>query len=136
MRLNEVMDEAASVLAQISGLRVHAWPAGTVTPPAGYVSYPSSVDYDQAYQRGEDGLTDLAMVLLAGDPTERRTRDVVAGWASGGGPKSVKRAMEGHEWTTCDDLTVTSCEFDVEIVAGVPYLAVMFKATVVGPGED
>jgi hypothetical protein len=60
----------------------------------------------------------------------------VAGWAAGDGPQSVKAAMEAHTWTSCDDLTVTSCEFDVETIAGVPYLAAMFKATVVGPGEE
>jgi hypothetical protein len=136
MRLNEVMDEAAAVLARISGLRVFAYPAAEVTPPAGYVSYPQSINFDQAYQRGEDGFTDLPMVLLVGEPTEPRTRDTVAAWASGDGPQSVKRAMEEHSWRSCDDLTVTSCEFDVEMIAGVPYLAAMFKATVVGQGED
>jgi hypothetical protein len=130
------MDEVASVLGQITGLRVFAYPAPTLTPPAGYVSYPQSIDFDETYGRGEDDFTDLPMVLLAGEATARPTRDVVAAWASGDGPKSVKRAMEAHTWTTCDDLTVTSCEFDVETIGGVPYLAAMFKATVVGPGED
>lgn len=136
MKLDAVMDEVASVLAQITGLRVFAFPPDDLTDPAGYVSYPTSVDYDQAYQRGEDGLRDLPIVLVAGRVTERSTRDKVAGWAAGDGPQSVKAAMEAHKWTSCDDLTVTSCEFDVETIAGVPYLAAMFKATVVGPGEE
>jgi hypothetical protein len=136
VRLDAVMDEVATVLAGITGLRVFAYPPPTLVPPAGYVSYPTSIDFDEAYQRGEDRFTDLPIVLLAAKVTDRTARDTVARWASGDGPKSVKRAMEAHEWTTCDDLTVTSCEFDVERVAGVDYLAAMFKATVVGPGED
>jgi hypothetical protein len=136
MRLDAVMDEAAKVLSGITGLRVAAYPAPTVTPPAGYVSYPQSIDLDETFGRGEDRFTDLPMVLLAGDPTESRTRDTIAAWASGSGPQSVKAHMEAHAWTSCDDLTVTQVEFDVETIAGVPYLAAMFKATVVGPGED
>jgi hypothetical protein len=136
MNLDAVMDEAATVLTEITGLRVFGYPEATITPPAGYVSYPQSVDFDETYGRGEDRFTDLPMVLLAGDPTQSRTRDTISAWASGDGPQSVKAHMESHTWTSCDDLTVTSCEFDVETIAGVPYLAAMFKATVVGSGED
>lgn len=135
MRLNLVMDEVATVLKRITGLRVDAYPAATVNAPAGYVSYPQSIDFDEEYQRGGDQFTDLPFVLLGGEATERHTRDVIAGWASGDGPDSVKAQMEAHTWTTCDDLTVTACEFDVETIAGIPYLAAIFKATVVGPGE-
>lgn len=136
MRLDAVMDEAAQVLSQISGLRVTAYPPESLSAPAGYLSYPQSIDFDETYGRGEDRFTDLPMVLVADKVTVRSARDRVAAWAAGDGPQSVKRAMEAHTWTSCDDLTVTSCEFDVETIAGVPYLAAMFKATVVGPGED
>ncbi len=136
MRLDLVMDEAATVLAQISGLRVFAYPPDSLTDPAGYVSYPLSVDFDQEYQRGGDQFTDLPMVLVASRVTDRAARTTVAEWASGSGPNSVKARMEEHSWTSCDDLTVTSCEFGVETIAGAQYLAAVFKATVVGPGED
>jgi hypothetical protein len=136
VKLNDVMDEVASVLAGITGLRVFPYPAPTLTPPAGYVSYPRSVDFDETYGRGSDQFTDLPMVLLAGEATARPTRDTVAAWVAGDGPLSVKAHMEAHAWTTCDDLTVTSAEFDVETIGAVPYLAAMFKATVVGPGEE
>lgn len=135
MKLDAVMDEVAAALGEISGLNVFAYPPGSLTPPAGYVSYPQSIDFDEAYGRGEDRFTDLPMVLLAGKVSDRAARDVVAAWAAGDGPKSVKARMEARTWESCDDLTVTSCEFDVETLGGVPYLAAMFKATVVGPGE-
>lgn len=135
MKLDQVMDEVAGVLAQITGLRVTAYPPPTLSAPGGYVSYPLSIAYDETYGRGEDDFRDLPIVLVVGKATERSARDTVAAWSSGAGAKSVKALMEAHAWTTCDDLTVTSCEFDVEMIAGVPYLAAMFKATVVGPGE-
>lgn len=136
MRLELVMDEVAKVLTQITGLNVFSYPPETLTPPAGYVSYPRSIDFDQTYGRGQDQFTDLPIVLVASKVTTRTARDTVARWASGDGPQSVKTAMESHTWTTCDDLTITSVEFDQERIGGVPYLAAMFKATVVGPGEE
>lgn len=136
MKLDAVMDEVATVMQTITGLRVFAYPPASLTAPAGYVSYPQSIDFDETYQRGEDKFTDLPIVVLAGKATDKAARDAVAAWAAGAGPQSIKAAMESRSWETCDDLTVTSCEFDVETIAGVPYLAAMFKATVVGPGED
>lgn len=136
MNLAEVMEEAAAVLRVISGLEVFAYPPHTLTPPAGYVSYPSTIVYDAAYQRGEDNFVDLPFVLLSSPVTEVTARDTVARWARGSGEGSIKAAMEAHAWTTCDDLTVNSCEFDVEQVGTVGYLAAMFKATVVGPGGE
>lgn len=136
MKLGEVMDEVAAAVKQITGLsNVFAWPPSSITAPAGYVSYPRSVDFDRTYGRGEDQFTDLPIVLVCGKATDRAARDTVTQWASGDGPRSVKAALESWSWRTCDDLQVTTCEFDVETIAGVPYLAAMFKATAVGPGE-
>jgi len=136
MRLDDVMDEAAAVLSQITGLRVFAHPPEDLDAPAGYLSYPLRVDFDETYGRGSDQFTDLPMVLVADRVTVRSARDRVAAWAHGDGPQSVKARMEEHVWVSCDDLTVTSCEFGVETIAGAQYLAAMFKATVVGPGKD
>lgn len=136
MNLADVMDEVAMVLRTITGLEVFAYPPHTLTPPAGYVSYPGSIAYDGAYQRGEDGFTDLPFVLLSSPVTEVTARDTVARWSKGSGEGSIKAAMEAHSWETCDDLTVNSCEFDVEQVGNISYLAATFKATVVGPGEE
>lgn len=132
MNLAAVMDEVAAVLETISGLRVTAWPPGTVTPPAGAVSYPELVEFDQTYGRGCDKITGLPFLLVAGLPTERSARDAVSTWAAGSGAGSVKAAMESHAWTSCDDLTVARVEFDVVQFAGVDYLAAMFSADVIG----
>lgn len=136
MNLADVMDEVGKAMHAITGLRVLAFPGATVNPPAGYVSYPQSVDYDQTYGRGVDQITDLAIVLLSGDPYTKEARNQVAEWAAGSGPKSVKQQVEAWPWTTCDDVTITTCEFDGETVDGALHLAAHFKATISGPGRD
>jgi hypothetical protein len=136
MNLADVMDEIAEAMTQIAGLTVHAYPIASLTAPAGYLSYPVSIDYDEAYQRGEDQFTDLPIVLVAGKSNDKAARNKVAKWAAGAGLDSIKGALEGRSWNTFDDITVTSVEFDAELIGSVPYLAAMFKATVVGSGED
>lgn len=134
MNLNEVMDEVAQVIDQITGLRVTAYPPASVSAPAGYVSYPQSVDFDETYRRALDKYTALPFTLLAGKVTERSARDKAAGWAAGSGNSSVKALTEAHEWVSCASFNVTGCSFDVETVAGVDYLAVTFTADVMGRG--
>lgn len=134
MNLDDVMDEAAAVIDQITGLRVTAWPPRSVVPPAGYVSYPQSIDFDETYRRARDKFTGLPITLLAGKATERSARDKAAEWSAGSGSKSVKALAEAHAWTSCDTFTITSVSFDVEELAGVPYLAVVFTADVYGEG--
>lgn len=140
MRLDEVMDEVALVLEQITGLRVTAWPPEMISGPGGYVSYPQTIDYDETYGRGEDQFTNLPIVLVADRVTVRAARDTVAAWTAGSGPKSLKALFQARTkaraWTSCDDVAVTSCVFDVEDIAGTKYLAALFNATVVGPGEE
>lgn len=137
MRLEKIMDEVAQVVREISGLQtVLAYPPEKIVPPAGYVSYPESIDFDQTYGRGEDRITNLPIVLLASKVTSSTARDTVAAWAAGDGPKSIKKHLDAHEWQTCDDLLVTECRFDVERIGGVNYLAAIFKATVVGEGNE
>lgn len=136
MRLDDVMDEIAEVINKITGLNVEGYPAPTITAPAGYVSYPREIQFDQTYQRGSDVFVDLPAVLLAGEPTAKSSRDLAAQWASGDGARSLRKHMAEHTWSSCDDVQPSTGEFDVEIIAGVAYLAVIFKCHVEGPGGD
>jgi hypothetical protein len=133
MDLSAVMDEAALVLEGLSGLRVSAWPVGSVSPPAGIVSYPDGITYDETYGRGTDRIDQLTMTLVVGKVTERAARDLVAAYSAGDGELSVKAACEAHAWTSCDDLTVSRCEFDIVTIGAVQYLAATFYADVLGP---
>jgi hypothetical protein len=134
MNLNDVMDEVAAVLDTITGLRVFAYPPPTVVPPAGIVSYPERIDFDQTYGRGMDKITGLPVILVVGKATDRAARDTAGDWASGSGSKSVKAVFEAHPWTSCHVLTVTACTFDVVTIASVDYIAAMFELDVAGSG--
>jgi len=137
LHLARVMQEVALACSAITGItRFYAYPPGTLTAPAGYVSYPERILYNQTYQRGQAEYEGLPIVLVVGRPTERRARDMVADWSAADGPRSVVSRLEEWDWQSCDDLTVQDAVFDVERIAGVDYLAVMFKATVAGPGKD
>lgn len=136
MNLGAVMDEAATAVGALTGLSVFRYPPSSIDPPAAIVSYPQSVDYDETYRRGTDQFTDLEITLVVGRVDDLSTRDQVAAWSAGSGGQSVKAALEAHRWVTCDDLTINSCEFEAWDLAGVPYLAAIFKATAVGPGTE
>lgn len=138
MRLAAVMDEIAQVLTQVTGLRtVFPYPPPTLTPPAAYVSYPESFDYDQTYQSGIVQLTGIPIVLVCGKVNDRSARDQMSVWTAADGPSSVKALLSEHKWLSCDDLQVDdSAKPDQELVAGVPYLAVVFTATAQGPGKE
>lgn len=134
MDLAKVMDECADTLAEITGLRVFSHPPATITPPAGVVSYPERIVYDATYARGMDIIEALPFILLAGKATDRAARDAVAAWAAGAGDQSVKVRFERKSWVAFEDVTVTECSFDVVTIAGVDYMAAMFKANIAGSG--
>jgi hypothetical protein len=137
MHLARVMDEIALALGAVTGLKkVYAYPPPTLSPPSAYVSYPARVAYDLTYQRGEDDYEAIPVVVVAGRPTEKRVRDLLAAWSASDGPNSVKAILEGRAWTSCDDVRVPTAEFDIETIAGIDYLAVVFTANAVGPGRE
>lgn len=134
MNLKDLMAECATVMQQITGLRVFDYPPETLSAPAGYVSYPELVDFDLTYRRGVDRVFGLPIVLLVGKATSRSARDTVSAWSAGSGDTSLKALAEAHPWTSCDDLTIASVRFDTEDVAGIPYLAAIFMANAMGSG--
>jgi hypothetical protein len=132
----DVMEEIGDVLDTLTGLRVHRHPPGSIVPPAGVVSYPERVAYDQTYGRGMDRLEGLPVVLLAGKVTERTARDKMGAWSAGTGAASVKVALESHAWASCDDVHVASVEFDTVSIGAVDYLAAVFSLNVAGAGSS
>lgn len=129
------MDELAAALATVTGVRVHSHPPESITPPAGVVSYPAGIAFDQTYQRGMTKFNDLPVVLLAGKAVSRAARDTVTEWSADTGPRSIKRAIEARPYASCHVVTVTECSFDVVTIAGVDYLAATFMLDIVGSGN-
>lgn len=137
MNLGDVMDEIADVLVEVTGLRVQAYPATTVTPPAGVVTYPAApgIQYMQTYGRGETSYPDIEVTLVSSRVTDRVARDQASAWCSDTGDQSVPARVEAHTWTSCDSVTVTSAEFEVVTIGSVDYLGVIFHLDITGPGN-
>lgn len=94
MILSDVMDEIAARLDTIDGLRVHAYPADNVAPPAAVVTYPGSIDFDSTYARGMDRIPDLSVVVLVGKVSDRASRDRISAYVNGSGASSIKAVLE------------------------------------------
>lgn len=125
--IKAIMDEIATRLDTIGGLRVHASPPKTIVPPAGIVSYPDDIAYDQTYGRGMTRIEALKVWLVVGSVTDRTARDKLSGYVSEVGSKSVRLALEGDlDGAPWDDLHVESVEFDTVTIAGVDYIAAGF----------
>lgn len=135
MDLNTVSDEIRTALGSISGLRVQPWGVRQVQVPAAIVALPERILYDSTYGRGKDEYPDLPVIVLVGAPEERASVKNLAVYAAGSGAKSVKAVLEAYAWTSCDNVTVESCEFDAGAVfAGNPYMAAIFHLKIIGRG--
>lgn len=133
MILTKVMQEIGSVLATV-GLRVWAYDADKIVPPAGIVSLPRNIDYMGAYGRGLDNI-DLEVAAVVGRIDARTSHAAVMPYVDGAGPKSVKQALERHQYTSCDVVVVRNGHFENLTYAGVGYLGAVFAVHVDGSGS-
>lgn len=127
MNLSAIMDEVATVLAGVTGLRVHAQPVKTLSPPAGVVGYPlgSGIDFHQAYRQGETSIADLPVHLICQNITDRAALDTVSTWLDEASSTSAVGVLEAHAWASCDAVTVASAEFSSITIGTVDYLDVV-----------
>lgn len=133
MDLDLVMDELGQALDTIEGLRVCVVGEKPV-PPAAYVSYPESIDYDHTYGRGADTM-ELQAVVIVGQTVHRSTRKQLAAYCDGNGDQSIKTVLDGFNYQQCDSVTVTSVDFDVVRLGAIDYMAALFAIHVVGSGR-
>lgn len=133
MNLASVMQELATQLDTITGLRVHGYPADSISAPAAVVTYPDAYSYDATYARGMDRL-DIPVVVLVGKVSDRASRDKIGAYADGSGAKSVKAVVEAGTYTAFGTARVTQVEFDIVAIAGVEYLAATFTVDIAGQG--
>lgn len=141
MILREVMGEAKEVLDDVDGLRKvfpHPVPRASATGGTAIVSYPEQVEFGVTYGRRYDRFVGLGIVIVVGTVTERTALDRVSALIDPAGTTSTSAvaALEAHTWQSCDDFTVSDCDFDVITVAGIDYLAAILSANVIGPGRQ
>lgn len=132
MNLDAVSEEIRTALGTITGLRRPPWGVETVQPPAALVTLPDQIDYSGTYGRNVDQYKNLQVVVLVGNPTSRGARKQLAPYVAGTGAKSVVATLEGRTWTTCHNVTVDTCEFDLAKYGGVDYLAAIFHLSITG----
>ncbi len=132
MDLDAVMTEIGEHL-DVTGLRL-AVVGEKPVPPAAYVSYPDSIDFDQTYGRGSDSMALQVVVIVGRTAAVRATRTALAAYCAGSGDNSVKEAIEGTPYDSADSVTVSGVEFDVVSLAGIDHMAAIFSVNVVGSG--
>lgn len=133
MNLADVMDDLGAALDTIDGLRVHAYGADRITPPAAVIAWPEELTYDAAMQRGADQ-AEIPVVVLVARADVRTARDVLARYCDGVGAHSVKSAVDGYTATAYDSARVMRVEFGPATFAAVEYLAATFYIDVIGKG--
>lgn len=135
MILADVMEEIATRLETIDGLRAFGYPPDTLTPPAAVVSYPETYTFDDAYARGADRAT-VPIVVVVGRVSDRASRDAISAYLDGAGTRSLKQVLETGTYTAFDSLRLMSAEFDVVSIGGTDYLAATIDVDIVGRGAE
>jgi hypothetical protein len=134
VNLADVMDEVAARLAAVDGLRPFAYPIRDPHPPSAIVAWPEQLDYDSTYVRGMDRIT-VPLVVVVGAPEERASRDRLADYCNGSGPRSVKAAVENPgAGAAFDSVVVTGAVFDVYTYPAGPLLTAIFSLDIAGQG--
>lgn len=134
MNLEALTEELGDRLDTIAGLRVHKQPPERLTPPAGFVGYPESIEYDQTYGRGSDKIT-LPVVVVEKLGPARAVRKRLDDYVAGSGAKSVKQVLESGTYTQFHVITVVRVEFDAVTIGGVDMIAAVFTCEIFGSGS-
>lgn len=138
MGMVAVMDEIAAVLRTVTPRfkTVHPLPpAGAPPAPAGVVTFPERVVYDETYRPASvERYERIAVFALCGQPNlaEKTVRNRMGGWLTGTG--SIKVLLETHDWQSCEVLSVSEAEIGSVTIAGVEYLAAMLYMDAAGIG--
>lgn len=135
MNLEAVLEELAARIRPIPDLTgSFPYPPDRLVPPAAFLRLPDTIDFDQAYDRGADGM-DLFLLIVAGKVDTASAHRHLAKYASGSGTHSVKALIEAAPApTSYDDAHVRSVDFAVTDIAGPTMLAAIFTIRVVGDG--
>lgn len=133
MDLSAVRDALKARLETISGLRSYAHVPDKPEPPCAIVA-PSSCEFDSTFARGCDEIG-FSILVLAARSDDRAGQAALDGFLDGGGPASVKAAVEVDVdlGGTVDTVRVSRWTgYGVREWAGVTYYAVEFSVEVIG----
>ena len=77
----------------------------------------------------------MPVYMVTGRADMKSARDTVSAWTDGGGNQSLKRFLDNERYTSCDDVTVLSAEFDIFKLAGIDYVVAVLMLDISGSGE-
>jgi hypothetical protein len=132
MNLDTVMTEVAGRLDTITGLRVFDHPVDELQPPTAIVSLPQ-IAFDQTYGRGSDRYA-MPVLLAIGKVESRASRNNLAPYIAGSGPKSFKAVLEDYDPVSFDSVRVQQVDFDVVTWGSVDFLTATFLLDIMGSG--
>ncbi len=133
MNPDAIAVELTAALSEIDGLRTYKGPPDSVSVPAGVVVLPTNVAFDQTYGRGSDKLI-WPVLVLVGRPSDRTVMERISGYLDGSGSTSVKVALEGYAYTTCDDVYVRGADVDIVTWQGTEFVGALFHLEIFGQG--
>lgn len=133
MNVAAVMADIATALDTIPDLRAYPYPVDRVVPPVALVELPEEITYDQTFGRGSDSMT-IPVAVCVSAQSARSSTEALAAYLDGWGVGSVKGAIEGHNFTTCDSARVTSARVEPIQVADMIYNGATFTIEVTGRG--
>jgi hypothetical protein len=137
MDLAACMDQIGDQLDTIDRLKVYRYPPDSIQPHAAVVDLPESYTLDATFGRGADQMT-IPVTVLVGKVSDRASRDQIAPYFRGSGPRSIKAVVEAGTYTAFDaeslQVRVADEPFEVWTYAGVAYLGGAFRVDVTGEG--
>lgn len=133
MNLADCMDEIATQVDTIDGLRVYAWPVPSITPPAAVMTYPGTYEFDATYGRGMDRLS-LLLAVVVGRADQRSARDRLGAYVDGSGSSSIKAVVEAGTYTAFHTVRVVGVDFGEVTIAGTAYVGATFELDITGQG--
>lgn len=131
MIYSAVMDELGEYLRDIPRVKVKDFESDDVDVPCALIQLPYSINYLTTMGRGTEQAV-LYVTLLASLVNDRKRRNEITAYADATGTRSVREALEGRQYKAFDTLAVESSRFTVVTIAGVKYVACVFKVNITG----
>lgn len=118
--------------AQSLGLRTAVWGQAFPRPPALLQPAPDRVNYRSTYGPTKSEIEATA-VLIVSRANDRTAMLELAKYLGATGANSIKAALEGYAYTTCDGLVVSDVDVgEARQQGGTDYLAAVFHLLIWG----
>ena len=136
MNLSDVYTEIETRLREIPKLNVPSVEAESITPDAALWSLPEQREYQQTYGGGLEE-HEIELTVCISKNAMRAAVQRALEYSDPAGPRSIAAAINSspsNPYTSCDEVTVQSCQFDTVRVGETDYLGCVFTVHIAGSG--